>query len=130
MKHLNILVMAATLSLGMSPPGHAVDIIPQTGTSTSKAASPEHTIKGDVQLIEGEFYFVKDVSGHEVRLRVNGETKLEDRIKVGDKIEANVTSDGHATSVMVQIPQNGAAPPLPNTGPTAPQRGPEGRMPQ
>jgi hypothetical protein len=124
MNHLNILVMAAALSLGMTPPSHALDSPPPV---PSQPASPEHIIKGDVQLIEGEFYFVKDLSGHEVRLHVNGGTKFEDRIKVGDKIEARVTSEGHAKSILLQIPQNGTAPPLSNTGPTSLQRVPEGR---
>lgn len=72
-------------------------------------------------MIEGEFYFVKDTSGHEVRLHVSKETKVEDRIKVGDKIEARVTSEGHAMTIAVQIPQNGTAPFSPNTDPTAPR---------
>ncbi len=127
MKHLNILVMAVMLSVGMLPPVYAADSPP---TGSSNAASPERTVKGDVQLIEGEYYFIKDISGHEMRLHVNGETKLVERIKVGDKIEAKVTAEGHAMSIMVQIPQNGSVPPLPNSGPPAPQRGPEGRMSQ
>ena len=35
-----------------------------------KAAASDLTIKGDVQMIEGEFYFVKDTTGHQVRLHV------------------------------------------------------------
>ncbi len=69
----------------------------RTGISIAKATSPEHTIKGDVQLIEGEIYSIKDISSHERRLRMNGETTAEDRIKVGDKIDADVTSDGFAS---------------------------------
>lgn len=72
-------------------------------------------------MIEGEFYFVKDTSGHQVRLHVNRETKLEDRIKVGDKIEAKVTPEGHVMVMAVQIPQNGTTPLLPNTAPTFPR---------
>lgn len=72
-------------------------------------------------MIEGEFYFVKDTTDHQVRLHMNNETKLEDRIKVGDKIEARVTSEGHAMTMAVEIPQNGTAPPLPNMAPTSPR---------
>jgi ribosomal 50S subunit-recycling heat shock protein len=86
---------------------------------------------GDVQIIEGEFYFIKDTTGHQVRLHVNNnETQLGDRIKVGDKIEARVTSEGHATSITVQIPQNDTASPLPNTSPTSLQRSPESSVAQ
>ena len=106
---------------------HGAEPIP---TDSSKAAVLDQMIKGDVQMIEGEFYFVKDTTGHQVRLHVNNETKLEDRIKVGDKIEAMVTSEGHATSITVQIPQNGTASPLPNTSPTSLQRSPERNVAQ
>lgn len=124
MKHLTILIVAAALSLGVTLPVRAAD---SSSPVPSQIASTQQTVKGDVQLIEGEFYFVKDTSGHEVRLHVNGETKLEDRIKVGDKIEARLTPDGHAMSVLLQIPQNGTAPPFSNAGPTSLQQVQGGR---
>lgn len=107
MKYLNILGMGLVLSLGVTPPGIAADSL-QPGPSAEPVA--ERTIRGDVLMIEGPHYFVKDTSGHEVRLHVNGQTKMEDRIKVGDKIESRVSSDGHAISIMLYAPQNVAAP--------------------
>jgi hypothetical protein len=127
MKLLRTLFVASAFSVGLASLAHGVEPVP---TDSSKAAALDLTIKGDVQMIEGEFYFVKDTTGHQVRLHVNNETKLEDRIKVGDKIEAMVTSEGHATSITLQIPQNGTAPPLPNTSPTSPQRFPDGSVAQ
>lgn len=127
MKLLRTLFVATAFSLGLASLGHGAESI---STDSSKATASDLTIKGDVQMIEGEFYVVKDTSGHQVRLYVNNETKLEDRIKVGDKIEARGTSEGHATSIMLQIPQNGMAPPLPNTSPTILQRSPEGSVAQ
>lgn len=118
MKLLRTLFVASAFSLGLASLGHGAEPIP---TDSSKAAASDLTIKGDVQMIEGEFYFVKDTTGHQVRLHVNNETKLEDRIKVGDKIEAMVTSEGHATSITLQIPQESTAPLLPNTVPTSPR---------
>jgi len=128
MKLLKTLFVASAFSVGLASLGHGAEPIP---TDSSKMAASDLTIKGDVQMIEGEFYFVKDTTGHQVRLHVNNETQLEERIKVGDKIEARVTSEGHATSITLQIPQNGTAPPLPNmTAPTSPQRSPEGSVAQ
>jgi hypothetical protein len=117
MKLLRTLFVASAFSVCLALLCHAAEPIP---TDSSKAAVSDLTIMGDVQMIEGEFYFVKDTTGHQVRLHVNNETQLGDRIKVGDKIEARVTSEGHATSITVQIPQNGTASPLPNTSPTSP----------
>jgi hypothetical protein len=82
------MVMAGTMSPCHADPG---------GSSSSTS----ETVKGDVLNIEGEFYVVKDKSGHEVRLHVTPETRLEDRVKVGDKIEAQVTREGQATNVRV-----------------------------
>ena len=118
MKLLRTFFVASVFSIGLASLGHGAEPIP---TDSSKAAASDLTIKGDVQVIEGEFYFVKDTTGHQVRLHVNNETKLEDRIKVGDKIEAMVTSEGHATSITLQIPQNGTAPPLPSMAPISPR---------
>ena len=127
MKLLRTLFVASACSVGLVSLGQWFE--PILADSSNTAAS-DLTIMGDVQMIEGEFYFVKDTTGHQVRLHVNNETQLEDRIKVGDKIEARVTSEGHATSITVQIPQNGTASPLPNTSPTSLQRSPESNVAQ
>lgn len=71
-------------------------------------------VKGDVMYWEGEELVVKELSGREVRLHVNAETKIEgvaSKLKTGDKIEAAVNAEGHATSIRLQLPDGGAAPP-------------------
>jgi hypothetical protein len=118
MKLLRTLFVALAFSVSLMSLGQGAEPIL---ADSSKAAASELTVMGDVQMIEGEFYFVKDTTGHQVRLHVNNETQLEDRIKVGDKIEAMVTAEGHATSITLQIPQNGTAPPLPNMSPLSPR---------
>ena len=127
MKLLRTLFVASAFSVCLALLCQGAEPIP---TDSSKAATSDLTIMGDVQMIEGEFYFVKDTTGHQVRLHVNNETQLEDRIKVGDKIEARVTSEGHALSITVQIPQSGTGSPLPNTSPTSLQRSPESNVAQ
>jgi hypothetical protein len=57
------------------------------------------TVKGELLQIQGEFYTVKDASGNEIRLHVNNDTKMDSAFKVGDKIEAERTSSGHALSM-------------------------------
>jgi uncharacterized protein YdeI (BOF family) len=90
------LAAALTLLLGMS-----VDAVSQISGGSSQAAQ---VVRGDVLNIEGDTYTIKDVSGHEVQLRVDKETRSEERIKVGDKIEAQISSDGHAQTIRVAIP--------------------------
>lgn len=73
-------------------------------------------VKGDVLYWEGEELVVKEMSGREVRLRVTAETKVDGasgRLKTGDKIAAQITSDGRALSITLQIPDSGASPPPP-----------------
>jgi hypothetical protein len=78
-------------------------VIPQTSGAPAAGA---HMVKGDVLNIEGDQLILKDVSGHEISLHVNQETRMEDRVKVGDKVEAQVTSNGHVASVRVQLPDD------------------------
>jgi hypothetical protein len=67
-------------------------------------------VNGDVLYWEGEELVVKEISGREVRLRVTAETKIEGvagQLKTGDKIAAQVNSDGRALSITLQIPDSG-----------------------
>ena len=72
-------------------------------------------IKGDVLYWEGEEVIVKEISGRQARLRVTGDTKIQGasgRLKTGDKITAQVTAEGQALSITLQIPDSGPVPPV------------------
>ena len=69
-------------------------------------------VNGDVLYWEGEELVVKEVSGREVRLHVTAETKIEGAagpLKTGDKIAAQVTPEGRALSIALQIPESGGS---------------------
>ena len=69
-------------------------------------------VNGDVLYWEGEELIVKEISGREVRLRVTAETKIEGvagPLKTGDKIAAQVTPEGRALSITLQIPGSGGS---------------------
>ncbi len=78
--------------------GHARSIVHLTAAGKMATAGSK-IVEGDVLKIEGEFYTVHDVAGHEVRLHVNKTTHQEGTFKVGDKIEAYVTDQGHARAL-------------------------------
>ncbi len=65
-------------------------------------------IKADILYWEEGELIVKDFSGHEERLKVTPETKIEGavggRLKTGDKIVAQITDDRKAISIKLQIP--------------------------
>lgn len=59
--------------------------------------SHSRVLEGDILRIEEEFCPVHDTAGHEVRLHVDKSTRLEGgTFKVGDKVEAYTTENGHA----------------------------------
>ena len=63
------------------------------------------TVKGDLLKIDGEFYVVKEMSGKEIRLHVDKTSQLDGTFKAGDKIEAQATDKGHATSIKQAKPK-------------------------
>ena len=75
------------------------------GTQTTAAM----VIKADVLYWEEGELVVKEFSGHEERLKVTPETKIEGvvagRLKTGYKIVAQITDDRKALSIKVQIPE-------------------------
>ncbi|BFU96425.1 MAG: conserved exported protein of unknown function [Nitrospira sp.] len=87
-------------------------VIPVQAQPGSQAAAND-VVKGDVLYWEGEELVVREMSGHEVRMRVTADTKIEGaaaRLKTGDKIAAQLTPDGHAATITLQIPDAGTAP--------------------
>ena len=58
----------------------------------------EGTIQGTLMRVEGEYFWVKDNVGRDLRLHVDQSTKL-DKVAVGDKIRAYVTDELHITTL-------------------------------
>jgi hypothetical protein len=77
----------------------------QSEQGAQKAPMPmgASTIQGELLKIEGAtdgaFYTVKDPSGKEVRLHVNKETRMDPALKVGETIEAQSNTSGHALTI-------------------------------
>lgn len=111
-----MLSLASFLSLS------AMGIAATAESAPAPSGAAPQTIKGHIQNIEGEVYSIKDVSGHEVQLRVTKETKVEGGLKpkVGDRIEAQVAADGQAISVALMIPDAAPTPPAAARPPAAP----------
>jgi hypothetical protein len=93
-------------------------VVTQAAALEDSQPTASNMVKGDVMYWEGEELIVKEMSGKEVRLRVTAETKIEgaaSRLKTGDKIAAQVNSDGHALSIALQISEGGTGGGLPGT---------------
>ena len=86
-----------------TPPMAPTATEPAPGGAMAPAGSaPAGMVKGDLLRIEGDFYVVKDDTGKEVRLHVDKTSKVDGAPKPGDKVEAQVTAEGHAASLKKQ----------------------------
>ena len=57
------------------------------------------SVNGELLRIEGEYFVIRDTNGQEVRLQVTNDTKMENAVQVGDRIEAQVSGRNHAETV-------------------------------
>lgn len=101
--HLATALAAGACIVGLA---HAMDYDRAAGMMPS---APPHlrggqqeigyTVEGEVVRIDGEYYFVEDPNGNEVRLVVNQATLRMSPIKEGERVEARVNNDDHALSI-------------------------------
>ena len=100
------MTLLLTFLLLVSSIGHSAWA--ESSPTTTTTAGSE--IKGDVLYWEGDELVVREMTGHEVRLRVTPDTKIQGasgKLKTGDKIAAKVAPDGPALSITLQIPDIG-----------------------
>ncbi len=66
------------------------------------SSSPSTTVRGQIMKVDGQTYVIKDLSGKEVRLHVDGNTMMMDGTKLqeGDTITADVTAKGQASYII------------------------------
>ncbi len=88
MKRLLTIMITALLFVGTLVPFCA-----------AQPAIPPLTVRGDLLTIKGDTYVVRDISGVLRHLRVDKDTKKERLIVPGERIEAQVSSDGRAVSI-------------------------------
>jgi hypothetical protein len=91
--------------LAMAILGVGVGTLEAADPMSAKEAKPtmgerltKDTVKGTLMRMDGEYFFVKDNDGKEIKLHVDNSTKL-DKVVVGDKVKAYMTDQGHATTL-------------------------------
>jgi len=103
-------ILAAVLSVPAvsqgeqaTSPAPSTQTIPAFPPSTNCSAQrPCQNVTGEIVRIE-ESYWIKDMNGHEVHMRVTPDTRLDTLPRVGDKVSAQVRSDGNAEA-LVKVP--------------------------
>ena len=74
---------------------------PATAPTAAAPSADVGKITGEVLKIDGQSYLIKDASGNQTLLTLDKDTKLEEKPQVGDKIEAELSSDGRLVSLKV-----------------------------
>lgn len=85
---LILAVIMSSSSQGLA----ATSLLAQSGTVSE-------TVKGEVILTGDQVLVVKDGAGRGVLLQVSKVTQFDGTVKVGDKVEAQLSRDGQALSV-------------------------------
>jgi uncharacterized protein YdeI (BOF family) len=95
-------------------PGSPAQPAPGPSVAPGTAGRAE-TIEGEVLRIEGDYYIVRDISGKEVRLHVDTNTKIDGNIAPKDKVVARA-------SEMTAAPRSSTTPPAASTPPDSSSR--------
>jgi hypothetical protein len=86
------LLVSTGVSLGADPMSN------QEASPTLKERITKDAIKGTLTKTEGEYYYIRDDDGKEVRVHVNASTKM-DKVIRGDLVKAYITDQGHVTTL-------------------------------
>ena len=65
---------------------------------TLKERITKDAVTGTLTKTDGEYYYIKDEDGKEVRVHVDMSTKM-DKVVRGDRVKAYITEKGHVTTL-------------------------------
>jgi hypothetical protein len=97
-------VIAATVFsiialVGMTNSTFAADPMDKKeATPDLKERLTKDSVKGTLMKMDGEYYWIKDEDGKEVRVHVDTSTKM-DKVVKGDRVKAYITDKGHVTTL-------------------------------
>ena len=95
------LVVSGALSLGAGAALAADPMGEKEASPTIKERLTKDTVKGTLMKIDGEYYWIKDSDGKEIKIHVDKSTKL-DKVVEGDHVKAYITEKGHTTTLQRQ----------------------------
>jgi hypothetical protein len=117
MEVLMTALKSSSLVLALVTVGLLTGLGTRAEAQSSSKPSPSIIVIGEVSQVEGEFHLAKDPqgldtldivdksyvitdrAGKELRLELRDDTKVLNRVNPGDKIEAQISSEGHTLSV-------------------------------
>jgi hypothetical protein len=98
MKIILSVLAVVMLGFGTGIAGAADPMSDKEAKPTLGERITKDTVKGTLMRVDGEYYWVKDADGKEVKLHVDASTKL-DKVVKGDRVKAYITDQGHATTL-------------------------------
>ncbi len=93
-----LLFLIATLLVSNGIALAADPMSEKEASPTLKERITKDAIKGTLTKTEGEYYWIKDDDGKEVRVHVDMSTKM-DKVVRGDRVKAYITDQGHVTTL-------------------------------
>ena len=98
MKRTLSVLAVVMLGFGAGIAGAADPMSDKEAKPTLGERITKDTVKGTLMRMDGEYYWVKDTDGKEVKLHVDASTKL-DKVVKGDRVKAYITDQGHTTTL-------------------------------
>ena len=95
------IIVSAAISTGAGAALAADPMSEKEATPSITERITKDAVKGTLMKIDGEFYWIKDNDGKEVRIHVDKSTKL-DKVVEGDHVKAFITDKGHTTTLQRQ----------------------------
>ena len=92
------LVTAGLLCVGTAVAQADNPMSDKEASPTIKERITKDTVKGTLMKTEGEYYWIKDNDGKEVKIHVDKSTKM-DKVVPGDMVKAYITDKGHTTTL-------------------------------
>ena len=86
------------LCFGITATQAANPMSEKEASPTIKERITKDTVKGTLMKTEGEYYWIKDDDGKEVKIHVDKSTKM-DKVVPGDMVKAYITDKGHTTTL-------------------------------
>jgi hypothetical protein len=92
------LLVGGLMTVGMGSAQAANPMSDKEASPTIKERITKDSVKGTLMKTEGEYYWIKDEDGKEIKVHVDKSTKM-DKVVVGDMVKAYVTDQGHTTTL-------------------------------
>ena len=101
-KMIAALVFSVIAFFGAATYSSAADPMSEKeATPDLKERLTKDSVKGTLMKVDGEYYWIKDDDGKEVRLHVDTSSKM-DKVVKGDRVKAYITEKGHVTTLQRQ----------------------------